>query len=296
MGSAPQESSLRNRLVGILKYVPGGALLFAVVPMLLLGYLGWYYYGAEHLDRALYSVSVDQLMVTPQPNWIKSDVTEEVFRKARLDRISLLDPKANATIAQAFESHSWVKTATRVTKSSGGKVAVDLVYRRPVAMVYCSPQDASAGFYPVDDEAILLPVDDFSPEQVYEYLLIIADGTAPAGDSGMAYGSSLVVDTLKLCRFLEQDRKQLGLQRVYVDEDERMSGSSRLLITLETDDKHLIQWGHVPKAELPGELDATGKLSKMSRWLAQQREAAAPPGKLDLLEGRYATPVSNRGP
>lgn len=294
MGSAPKESSLSQRIAGVLQYVPGGALLFAVVPMLVLGYFGWYFYGADHLDQAFYSVQVDQLSVTPQPAWIKSNVAEEVFRNGRLERISLLDPKANATIAQAFETHPWVKSTSRVTKSAGGKVAVDIVYRRPVAMIYCAPPQE--GFLPVDSEAILLPVQDFSPEEVYEYFLIIADGTPPAGESGMAYGSSLVAETLKVCQFLEDSRESLGLQRVYVDEEERLSGPSRLRITLETKDRHVVRWGHIPDAEMPGEAQPREKLATITSWLTKLRDSGATPSQLDLLRNTNAAPVSTRRP
>ena len=39
------EPSVFARIGGFLKHVPGAALLFAIVPLLVLGYVGWYYYG-----------------------------------------------------------------------------------------------------------------------------------------------------------------------------------------------------------------------------------------------------------
>jgi hypothetical protein len=295
MGPAPIKLNLGQRIASVLQHVPGGALLFAVVPLLVLGYLGWYFYGAEHLDQAFYSMKEEHLTVTPQPAWVKANVAEEVFRSRRLDRISLLDPKANATIAQAFETHAWVKSTSRVTKSAGGNVAIDLVYRQPVAMIYCAPPQE--GFLPVDADAILLPVDDFSPEEVYNYFLIIAGGDPPAAtECGMVYGSSLVAETLKLCQFLEDSRVALGLQNVLVHEEERVTGRGRLRITLETKDGYVVHWGHIPHAELPGESQPEEKLALMTRWLTQQREAGAAPSKLDLLRNASAAPVSARHP
>ena len=66
----------------------------------------------------LYSLSPEDLVVTPQPDWIKPNVANEVFEE-HLGDISLLQPNASATIAQAFEAHYWVKSASRVAKASG---------------------------------------------------------------------------------------------------------------------------------------------------------------------------------
>ena len=79
---------LRGKLGYALQRIPGGAVLFAVLALVVLGYFGWFYYGADHLDRALYSLKLENLTVTPQPAWIKSNVADEVFSHGRLDRIS----------------------------------------------------------------------------------------------------------------------------------------------------------------------------------------------------------------
>lgn len=304
--SSPAPKSFRERFAGIWQYVPGGALLFAIVPLILLSYLGWFYYGAQHLDQALYALTPEQLTVTPQPVWIStSKVREEVFQRARLDRISLLDPKANATIAQAFEAHPWIRSTTRVTKAVGGKVAVDVVYRQPLAMVYCQPQSLEAsnapqtikepGFFPVDAEGIMLPTEDFSRAEVLEYFVIRADNATPTGQIGMAFGDVRIVNALKVCSLLEPVREREKLQSVYVEHDHRSSGDSPWIIVLETTDKHQIIWGHMPNAEGVGEPSASDKLQALSAWLTTQREAQATRKSLNLMS-RSNRPVSHRLP
>ena len=164
-------------------YIPGGALLFAVTPLLILGYFAWRNWGAEHLDVALYAVKLENLVTTPQPTWIRnSQVREEVFKNSGLGQLSVLDPQASATIAHAFESHCWVQRASRVQKLPGGKVTVDIAYRRPIAMVYydgnANPSSANVktGFFPVDEEGIVLPPADFDENQVRNYFVVIAGG------------------------------------------------------------------------------------------------------------------------
>ena len=98
---------------------------------------------------------------------------DEVYQNGGLERVSLLDPRAAATIAQAFETHNWVKSTTRVSKSTGGLAAINLIYRRPAAMVYYQDQPADSeitrGFYPVDDDGFILPTQDFDTARVTQH-------------------------------------------------------------------------------------------------------------------------------
>jgi len=257
-----------------MRYVPGGGLLFAVAPLLVLGYFAWYYWGAEHLDKALYAVKLENLVATPQPTWIRtSQVREEVFESGGLGQLSLLDPQASATIAHAFESHSWVQRATRVTKLAGGKVTVDIVYRRPVAMIHYDGNDSNSssaeikkGFYPVDEEGVILPTTDFDSSQVKAYFLIYAEGATPPSEVGMVFSDPRVKQSLELCRLLESKRVELRLERIYVMRDDRLGGPSPWLIRLWTSDQRQIDWGHAPGSESPGEPSAQEKLAKLLKW------------------------------
>ncbi len=260
-----------------MQYIPGGALLFAVMPLLVLGYFAWYYWGAEHLDQALYSVKIENLSATPQPTWIRnSKVKEEVFANGGLGQLSLLDPQASATIAHAFESHSWVQRATRVTKLAGGKVTVDLVYRRPAAMVWYDGSDANPsssqikkGFYPVDDEAVILPTADFDSSQVTAYFLVYAEGATPPNDVGMAFSDARVKQALLLCKLLEPARVDLRLERIYVERDDRFGGASPWQLRVRTSDQRNILWGRAPGFEMPGEPLAQDKLTMLLKWRAE---------------------------
>lgn len=298
--SSTASKSLRERFFSIWQYVPGGALLFAVIPLVILSYLGWFYYGAQHLDHALYALTPENMTVTPQPAWIStSNVRDEVFQGARLDRISLLDPQANATIAQAFESHAWVRATTRVTKAVGGKVAVDIVYRQPIAMVYCRPDlpEAEGGVLPVDTDGILLPTRDFSEAQVHDYFFIRfwadGDGVSSRGQTGMPFGDTRVAEALQLCNFLAEERAPQKLQRVYIQNDRRSSGDSPWILILETVDRHQIVWGHRPNAEGVGEPSASDKLKQMLVWLELQRSAQRTGQSLNLMSNAAAVSVSH---
>ncbi len=295
--------SLRNRIAAIIQHIPGGAVLFAVGALVIFGYFGWYYYGADHLDHALYSLRLEKLAVTPQPPWIKAQVAEEVYQNGRLDRISLLDARANAAIAQAFETHHWVDSTTRVSKAVGGRVTVDLVYRQPIAMVFfekrneADPGQASKGFFPIDGAGTVLPTADFSSDDVWNYFMIIADEARPAGDTGMPYGDVRITQALQLCQLLGKHRETHQLQEIWVHHDNMSAGDSPWSLTVVTRDKtRAIVWGHAPDYESRGELPADEKLNRMLTWLSQPLPAT--PGEVQRIDLRMAssptTPVSRQ--
>ncbi|MDX1925900.1 MAG: hypothetical protein SFV81_05250 [Pirellulaceae bacterium] len=254
-------------------YIPGGALLFAVTPLLILGYFAWRNWGAEHLDVALYAVKIENLVTTPQPTWIRNtQVREEVFKNSGLGQLSVLDPQASATIAHAFESHSWVQRASRVQKLPGGKVTVDIVYRRPIAMVYydghANPSSANVkeGFFPVDEEGVVLPLADFDESQVRNYFVVIADGATPPSEIGMTYSDTRIKQALLLCRLLDSARAELRLAGITVVRDDRMGGPSPWIMHINTSDNRLINWGHAPGSESPGEPTPQEKFTNLVKW------------------------------
>lgn len=294
-----QSQPVRQKLALLLQHIPGAALLFAAFLLIVLGYFGWYYYGAEHLDQALYSLRLENLTVTPKPEWIRSDVAEEVYQSNRLDRLSLLDPRANAAIAQAFETHHWVKSASRVSKGVGGKVMVDLVYRRPIAMIYVEhdvPDGAvtrkAAGFLPIDSEGTMLPTQsDFGSEDVLKYFVIYAQAARPAGEVGMPYGDARILEALSLCQFLEPYREQYGLEVIEIHQDRLASGPSPWSLTIFTRDKRReILWGHAPRIEQSGELPADEKLKRLLSWLQQPLPATAT--EVLTIDLRQASPIA----
>lgn len=263
-----------------LRVIPPVAALSVVGPAVLLvaAYIAWHSWGARRLDRAMYSLQLEQMQVTPQPAWITADVRQEVFQGARLDRVSSLDPQAAATVAHAFRMHPWVRRTLRVTRLAGGRVQVDLEYRRPLALVHqpgVGSDDQAAGRVgdgsrpaalglAVDHDGVVLPSQDFQGLDANPYFWVYAYGAQPVGlFVGSQFGDARVLDALDLCRLLEPHRKTLQLRAVYVYPDPRSSLRDRWLLELETHLGGKVVWGSPPGRELPSELTAEQKLAEL---------------------------------
>lgn len=304
----PKSKTFQERFAYIMHVVPGGALLFALIPLVVCGYLGWYYYGSKTLDQSLYSLRMEQVQVTDQPGWILTPVLAEVFKSNRLDRINLLEPSASASIAGAFETHPWVEKTTRVQKVQGRSVTVDVIYRRPVAMVqvHYYPVDETGtptadrreGYYPVDHKGVVLPVGDFKQNLAkdWDYPIIEIENMEHSGaQAGLTFNDSRVMEALRFINFLDKQwtPKQLGIKWIRVRRDDGISGATPWILELWTSDQRTILWGRSPGEEAVGENTAERKLAEMASWLEAQRRSPAGTMSLNLMDNR-ATPVSKR--
>ncbi|HBE70144.1 MAG TPA: hypothetical protein DDW52_18505 [Planctomycetaceae bacterium] len=295
----PEEGKLQS----LLKRVPGGALIFAVIPLAAISYFAWFHYGAEHLDQALYSLDANKLRITEQPDWIRQDLAKSVYESHQLNRVSLLDPQSSSAIAQAFDSSPWIKSTTRVTKEQGGTVQVDLVYRRPVAMVFVEYEDnqsgapkKATGFYLIDEETIVLPGWNYTEEDYKNYLVIASNpplDVSTVGD-GKEFGSPAVSVAANLCSLLVEHRERYKLATVRVDKDFSTPGTSPWLLTVFTSDGRRIIWGRPPGNELHGEPEVSEKLTRIRQWLEQDASMSTAQNELDLRGFASSTVSSTR--
>ncbi len=145
----------------------------------------------EHVAAAPdYQVDPTTIEVSPPvPEWIHADLKAEVIRDASLDTsLSTLDPELTMRIAQAFRLHPWVAKVVRVSKHYPAAVKVELVFRRPAAMV----EVPGPALLPVDAEGVVLPTDDFSPLDARKYPRIAEIKTSPVGPVGTRWGDTRV--------------------------------------------------------------------------------------------------------
>ncbi len=298
-----------DRAIESLAKIPKVAIMSVIGPFFLLvaGYLLWINYGAKHLNKSLYGVLAENIIVTPQPAWIPSPILPEIFQQSDLGRLSTLDRQMSSAVYNAFRLHPWIRRVFRVQPLAGAQVQVDVEYREPLAMVYCevpsevdgqdrqnSPElqkPVSTGiqtggrtmkFLPVDVDGVLLPTKDFKPEQVPQFMLIYAQSAIPLGLEGSEYGDIRIKEALLLCRLLKSHREKLGIERVYVYPDPGSEGPSRWNLELTTRSKK-IRWGHPPGMESPGEPGFPAKFRKLSDFLLRPTPSESTQTEYDLV-------------
>ncbi len=169
----------------------------------------------KHVENSPdYLVKVEQITITPQPEWVRSDVRAEAFRNASSpDRpLSSLDDNLAERIHIAFMLDPWVAKA-KVVKNAAARVRVDIEYRRPSCMV-----EVAAGqtveLLPVDGQGVWLPGEDFSQKQKESYPCLTGIDRRPIQPVGHAWGDARVVDGAAIAAALLPVWQPLKLYRI----------------------------------------------------------------------------------
>jgi len=255
----------------------------------------WSHYGDTIVSQPKYQLDPNRLRITPQPDYIRSDVKEAAITLGRLTGANLLDPQLVLQVRQAFAVQPWVKQVRSVNKSFPSTVEVDLVYRRPIAMVETPagmfPPHDYEGLLPIDGQAYLLPV-EVSEQEATRFPKIAGIDSSPTGPPGSPWGDIRVAEAARIVALLEEIWDELGLLKVEVPPKNSPLENTDETFYLITKQRNRVRWGSAPGAESTGEESAQEKAvalreyarsqGSLDTWVEQHRKAEA--NLSDLLD------------
>jgi hypothetical protein len=271
--------------------VLAGTVLAVVAFCTLGGRAIWELAGPTVIGRERYLLQADKVVISDLPEWTVADVRGQVIQNSGLaGRLSVLDKGFSTKVASAFELHPWVESVKQITKRPPAGVFVELVYRRPVAVIE-APHGESSELLPIDAHAILLPPDDV-PLIRRSYLPRITGvlNQPPAGqrwdDPRVAGAIDLAVrmaddwDALSLVEISPSARPEIQPDRRYFVYDMVTRGGTRIV------------WGAPPMEGVPGEDDFAVKLGRLKQCVAQYAtlDWTQWPAIVDVRRGTAVTP------
>ena len=170
----------------------------------------------KHVESSRdYLVSVEQITITPPPEWVRSDVRAEAFRTASPpDRPAVESRRRPGAADSTWPSGSTPGLPRRRSRSvPAARVNVDIVYRRPVCMVEVA-NGSAVDLLPVDGEGVWLPGEDFSQKQKESYPCLAGIDRRPIQPVGHPWGDARVVDGASIAAALLPVWQQLKLYRI----------------------------------------------------------------------------------
>lgn len=256
-------------------------------------YYAWDRWGQQIARSPEYFLNPEHIHITPKPDWVQGDVTAEVVRDGGLAGLSILDKQLTVKVAQAFAKHRWVEEVTRVSKHHPAQVVVELVYRRPVAMVEVTLND-QPGLLPIDVNGALLPPHDFQPDQTRQYLRVSAPQAAPAGPVGTPWGDPRVHGAARIAAILLDHWRKLGLHRIVPSTPAAdMAQTDQITYDLLTRGGSRIIWGKAPDPQNAADLAAARKkISKLLTYIETSGplDSAKGPVELDISQAKRSEP------
>lgn len=280
---ATTQHPLMEMLQSLLKSPITMVVLWPLI-LLIVSLSAWNYWGREHVAVRFHGLAPEKIKISPQPEYVRSDIVQAVYRDTAMQGLSLLDQQATTKIASAFSLHPWVRKVIGVRKLPGGEIDVRLRYRSPVAMVHVykpDPSDDRSYFFPIDGEGVLLPTTEFTTSETRNYLYIEVPGVYTTNPVGSPFGDARVEAAARLAEYLSPFRDEIGIRSIGVYGDPRQMEIPQL--ELVTPDDSRIFWGSPPGVEPPGEATAKMKLKRLKASDPQQ-----------ISDLRVATPVSPR--
>ncbi|HEY1066701.1 MAG TPA: hypothetical protein VGE52_11350 [Pirellulales bacterium] len=261
--------------------------------------LAWTYFGGSITGNSEFYVDPQNIVLTPNPEWIRSPILSEIVKKAGLrEPLWILDPQLSERLAQEFSLHPWVERVSAVRLRRPSVIEIDLVYRRPAVMVEVPsgryPMDVQGkrvmvevpgGLYPVDVQGVLLPTADFSPVEAARYPRL-GGATATPGPVGAVWGDPVVVDGAKLGALIAPHWEAWRLFRIAAAErnvlDPLDARPEFILVT--KSNKTRILWGTAPGVELSSQPAAEEKLQRLERYVADlgSLDHSTEPREIDL--------------
>ncbi len=243
----------------------------------------------EHVaSRDDYRLTPADIAITAPPPWIRADVKAEVIHNGLSGGpLSILDDGLVERIHSVFSLHPWVAKVERVTKSHPAHVEVEIVYRRPVAMV-----QVPGGWFPVDAEGVLLPCDDFTTADTKAYPRLVGVESSPLGGAGTIWGDPIVAGGAKIGEKLAPAWGDLGLRHIHwVKPAANSDPSAPAFYELITGAGNSIPWGSAPGSEQAAEPTVKEKMVRLMAYIAAHGSLDDMPGGPKNLDLHRADPA-----
>lgn len=247
--------------------------------------------------RERYLLPAAGITISDPPEWIVGDVRGQVIASSGLaGRLSVLDGDFLTKIENAFKLHPWIESVTRVEKSFPPAVFVDVVYRRPIAVIE-TPLGETKQLLPVDAQGVQLPAADV-PEIRLSYLPRIT-GVVGQPSAGQRWDDPRVVGAVDLAVQLAAEWESLGLKDIVPSARPEVQGDRTYYIyNLVARSGTRVVWGAPPRDGVPGEADVAVKISRLKQCVAQYAtlDWTDWPSVIDIRRGIEITPPIAKKP
>ncbi|MFH1300270.1 MAG: hypothetical protein ABIK07_04350 [Planctomycetota bacterium] len=236
-----------------------------------------------------YQLETKKLSLIPAPpHYVPIDIVDQVIKRSQLpEKVSLLDQGLVLKIADAFQKHPWVQKVVSVQKTN--TLEVEVLFRKPAAMV-----EIKQALFPVDNEGVLLPPEDFSVSDARRYPVITGILSNPAGPAGTSWGDLTVTGAAQLAEALGPHWKELDI--VSIEAPPRTTTElalDDLVYRLITTGGSEIVWGRSPKSQRRGELRVDQKIGKLEKYYRDYGGFDRPHGPYEI-DIRHWQEISRR--
>ena len=280
VAALPQRSAAED--ASFIQWFFRPAMLFRM--SLVAGVFALWPYAAQKLPslgtRPEYRIAFAQIQVTPPPEHpVPTNLIEQVAELSGMPQeLSLLNENLTVDIAHAFRRHPWIARVIQVRKSFPAAIEVSVEYRKPVVMA-----QVPGGRIPLDAAGILLPTADFASSDSDGFPLIQPVEVKPKIRPGNVWNDPGILAAARLAALLGDHWKSLKLAAISIPSDiDAATDANDVILALVGRDGSRVVWGRPPGNDHPGELEATQKIRRLEKYLADYGDYGQPNGPYEI--------------
>ncbi len=236
------------------------------------------------------------IQITPPPAiWQQSDISLDIKKQnPDLAGLSYDDPDLLEQISNQLNLITIVKKVKSVSKRFPHTIFADVEYRLPVAMIYVVSDKAENGFFPVDDQGVLLPTrSSFSKTDIQKYIRVFGIKSYPANPQGQPWGDRWVTTSAQIASELAPYKNELGIFAILIHESiDKNAMYNKSIFDIKLNNDTIIRWtelyyGPTEIKEVGNQLSTQAKIAIMRKTLKEKGEIKALPGKNPQGEGNF---------
>ncbi len=246
--------------------------ILATVATIVGGIWLWQSNKSELLDRAAFQLTSERLSVTPQPEYVATDLKKAAFDGSQLADVNLLDSDLVSKVHAAFSVHSWIRQVA-VRKNRFG-VDVELTYRKPVALV----EFGDNLLLPVDQNGVVLDGADFNSKYADQLPRISVEspqvGSLVHGD---AWPDERIVAAAMIAELILPTAKDWGILRIAhvpLTVGSNAPEGEFEFLTAAGNSGIRVLWGSPPGFERLNEVSPAQKLETLGQWISERGSLA----------------------
>lgn len=228
---------------------------------------------------AEYQLTEENIILPPVPQWADQDLRQLVLDSSPNETTSILDTQLVSRTAGVMKSVGFVETVRSVDKSKN-QLKIDLVYRRPVAVVELSETtfparpNASAvlvetALVPVDRLGVLMP-ENIADQQWLPKIFIPFPAHHENRTTWQAWPDERIQDAAAISSLFEDSAKTIGLAWIVSKRHPQVHEKENAPFELWPDKAQgtIIIWGNAPGKESDGEASVENKLKVLDELIA----------------------------
>lgn len=228
----------------------------------------------ELTRQELYLVDGSDVRISKPHRWVSPDFfTEAVERSGLRTPLSVADPALIPALKAGLEASPWIAEVRAMRADFNDGIAIHVIYRKPAMTV-----QTASGLYPLDGEGVVLPPQDFRPEDADRLPMLRLPDLGQPPSVGQRWRDERIRSAATIAIDLDDPLDEQSVWRRCDLKTIDIALADESIFELRSRAGSRVVWGRVGEAALDVEPSVEKKIGKLEQILTERGSLSAPAG------------------